>query len=246
MKIYSIFHHLTKDHAFGKRQPIPKNPDDWPPEWRTTYYKAYEKVEKIPLPSIPLPGSLTDTLKNRVSASTFSKKPLSLAQVAAILEHACGETAVHDLERGRKRRPYPSGGARYPLELYIFIFRSAPDLASGIYHYNVREHCLEVLTKRTFSEKEIGQFFTYPWVTQTSAVVVCTAVFSRTLAKYADRGYRYILLEAGHLSQNIYLVCTALGIQCRGLGGSYDEAVERALAIDGTTESLVHTNAIGL
>ena len=61
----------------------------------------------------------------------------------------------------------------------------------------------------------------------------------------SERGYRYALLEAGHIAQNFILVAEALGLSTCPYGGSYDKAIEELLHIDGTTESVVYTLLLG-
>ena len=187
------------------------------------------------------------------------------------------------LEKSRHRRAQASGGARFPIEVYPIIFRSAQArtpkeslddptgqanadspakiskgnlggqtqtdaenvLKAGLYHYNVKDHALDVLWDREFSDDDIGQIFTYPWVRDAAIGIVMTAVFSRNQSKYGERGYRYILLEAGHIGQNIYLVSEALGLKCCALGGTRDENLEKLIDIDGITESVVYGFAVG-
>ena len=53
------------------------------------------------------------------------------------------------------RRAYPSGGARFPLEIYVFLFK-CKDLVSGIYHYNVLDHSLEkILDENVFGRDKM-------------------------------------------------------------------------------------------
>ena len=65
--------------------------------------------------------------------------------------------------------------------------------------------------------------------------------------KYGERGYRFILQESGHIAQNVYLLCEALGLKCCALGGFRisDEQIEKFLGIDGLTESIVYTLVVG-
>ena len=52
------------------------------------------------------------------------------------------------------------------------------------------------------------------------------AVFGRTRFKYGQRGYRFALLEAGHVAQNVVLAAAALGVAALPLGGYYDAQVD--------------------
>ena len=67
----------------------------------------------------------------------------------------------------------------------------------------------------------------------------------RCCDKYGKLGYRYILLEAGHIGQNMYLVSEALGLKCCALGGTRDENLEKLIDIDGVTEAVVYGFAVG-
>ena len=129
--------------------------------------------------------------------------------------------------------------------MYPLVLSGTDDVPSGLYHYNVKSHSLDVLWQREFPEAELLKLFTYPWVAQASVVFILTAQFSRTQSKYGERGYRYILLEAGHMAQNMYLVAADQGVKCCALGGTKDELIEKLLDIDGITESVVYAVALG-
>jgi len=149
------------------------------------------------------------------------------------------------MSNGSFRRVQPSGGARFPIETYIIVFRSGSELQQGLYHYDVKNHQLDILWDRAFNNQDIDELFTYLWVKDAAIGLVMTAVFERTQEEYGERGYRYILLEAGHLGQNVYLISEALGLKCCALGGTRDENLEKLIDIDGVTESLVYALAIG-
>ena len=102
-----------------------------------------------------------------------------------------------------------------------------------------------MLWDREFSDEDMGQLFTYPWVKDAAIGFVMTAVFWRNRNKYGERGYRYVLHEAGHIGQNVYLVSEALGLKCCALGGTRDENLEKFIDIDGVTESVVYALALG-
>ncbi len=72
-----------------------------------------------------------------------------------------------------------------------------------------------------------------------------TSLFERNFRKYGERGYRHILLEAGHVGQNIYLTSISVGIPVRAIAGTRDAEIENLLGIDGQTESLVNTIIFG-
>lgn len=237
-----LFHQSSKD-LFRGHVPVPENSDDWPLEWKTTYYKAYPRLPKVELEDRPPPADFFDLIKKRQSRMDFTGAPIGKKELSLLLKYSCGNTGPMD--DGRHRRAQPSGGARFPIEVYPIVFRSGKDLKSGLYHYNVKAHALDVLWAREFSDEEVGKLFIQPWVRNAAVAMVMTAVFWRNQNKYGERGYRHILLEAGHIGQNMYLVSGALGLKCSALGGTRDEAIEKLIDIDGVTESVVYAFAIG-
>lgn len=251
-----LFHQSSKDHS-KNHPPIPLDDKDWPEEWKTTYYKSYLRLPKINLTSEQPKADFFELIKKRESRRDFSRGAVTKRELSILLKYSCGNTG--DMGNGRYHRAQASGGARFPIEIYPIIFRSAQArtdadatqtdaeniLKAGLYHYNVKDHALDVLWDRSFSDENIGQIFTYPWVKNASVGIVMTAVFWRNQNKYGERGYRYILLEAGHVGQNIYLTSEALGLKCCALGGTYDENMEKLIDIDGVTESVVYTLAVG-
>src|SRR5438874_10781413 len=55
------------------------------------------------------------------------------------------------------------------------------------------------------------------------------ADIDRVVRAHGDRGYRYVHFEAGAIGQRLYLAAEALGLGATGIGGFYDEAVNRYL-----------------
>ena len=78
-----------------------------------------------------------------------------------------------------------------------------------------------------------------------AALLLVAAVFGRTRFKYGLRGYRFALLEAGHVGQNVLLAATALGLAAVPLGGYYDRRTDEFLGLDGVNESTLYTVAVG-
>ena len=234
----SLFHQSSKDRAKG-HPPIPLNDSDWPASWKTIEYKVYPRLPKILLPTGDLKADLAETLKNRRSSRDFSGKPLALHELGTLLKYACGE-------KGGERRTHPSGGARFPIEIYPIVLNGSGELKEGAYHYHIPNHALEVLyAGDSFDRALLTPLVGLPWMREAGALLVFTAVFDRNQRKYGERGYRYILHEAGHIGQNVYLVGEALGLKILALAGTNDEPIERLLDIDGVTESLVYAILAG-
>lgn len=237
-----VFHRSSRSHLKG-HPPISANSEEWPDEWKTTYYKAYPRFLKIALDDLPPRADFFELAKKRQSRRKFERGYITKRDLSLLLKYSCGNTGA--MEDGRQRRAQPSGGARFPIEVYPIVFRNGGDVPAGLYHYNVKDHALDVLWEREFSDSDIDGLFSYPWVKDAAMAFMMTAVFWRNQNKYGERGYRYILLEAGHIGQNVYLVSEALGLKCCALGGTKDEELEKLIDIDGVTESVVYGLAVG-
>ena len=89
-------------------------------------------------------------------------------------------------------------------------------------------------------------FLGQPWVAKAHVVVIVTAVTARLLHRYGDRGYRYLLIEAGHVGQNLALVATASGLGSLSLGGFFDDDVSCMLGLDAAFELPLYGIALGV
>jgi len=241
IKFSQLFHQNTKRFY----TPIPRDSSLWPDEWKTTYYKTYPRLPKINLSHTEREFDLFKALTGRSSKRKMSGGEISLDELSLLLKYSCGTT--RRTKEGDGRRAQPSGGARFPIETYCLVVKPGEDLKPGLFHYNIKEHCLETLWEKTFTKDDLDKIATYEFVKDASLVIFLTAVFWRNQNKYGERGYRFILQESGHIGQNIYLLSEALNLKCCALGGFRisDEQIEKILDIDGVTESLVYTLVIG-
>jgi SagB-type dehydrogenase family enzyme len=132
----------------------------------------------------------------------------------------------------------------YPLEIYVHAAR-VDGLAPGLYHYDPEDFSLDVL-RRGDATEQIAQFMVQSDLSrQAAATVFVTAVFIRTVFKYGDRGYRFALLEAGHLAQNMILTWEEVGLAGVTIGGYLDRQADHHLSLDGLNESVVYVLHVG-
>ena len=182
--------------------------------------------------------SLGEAVRRRRSARAFGDGFVTLLELAAILDAAYGVTSRAD---GVPFRAVPSGGALYPLELYV-VARRVDGVEPGIHHVDPLRRVLERLS----STEHEGPMSPYDDLLDEAALlVVVTGVFWRSRFKYGLRGYRFTLLEAGHLGQNVLLAAAALDLAALPVGGFYDRRVERLLGVDGVSESALYLFAVG-
>jgi SagB-type dehydrogenase family enzyme len=203
---------------------------------------------RIPLPRpASLDRTLGDVIALRRSKREFDPGPIPAEVLAALLDAGYGVTGELTAEGQRpalRFRSVPSGGALYPLELYAAVSRVA-GLESGLYHFDPLSPGLEVL-RPGMTPDELTGLSTYPDVVCSCAVLILVAaIFGRTRFKYGLRGYRFALLEAGHIAQNVVLAATALDLAAVPLGAFYDRRTDAFLGLDGVNESTLYLIALG-
>lgn len=236
----ALFHQSSKDRTGQGRVKIPMDEKKWPKEWRTIFYKTYPRFQKISL-SEEKKNALAERIGERRSRRDFTGAPLTKMQLSLLSRYTCG---IVSKDGEAPHRAQPSGGGRYPVECYIAVF-SEGEVPAGVYHYNVKEHALESLWQRSFSKKDIGSLFTYPWAQDASCAFFFSAVFERNQMKYGERGYRHILIEAGAIVQNLYLMSSELNLPCCAIDGVQEKEIEKLLDIDGHVESMLCSVLVG-
>jgi SagB-type dehydrogenase family enzyme len=199
---------------------------DAPAAVRRISFKSYPRLAAVPLPEPgPAPdASLGAVLQRRRSEREPSAISLGVGQLSALLHWSVGHAERDAAGDTVIRRHYPSAGARFPVELYLVALR-CDGIAEGLYHIAAPPRALERLPSPAGLAEAIARTFGYDWVGHSRAVVLLTAVINRTAVKYGSRGYRYALLEAGHLAQNLCLTATALGLPSAPVGGFADSGL---------------------
>lgn len=199
-------------------------------------YKRYPNAPRVPLPApSPLSAKLADCLRGRTSTRAFSSTPMTLEHLATFLESGCGITHVDSLPR----RAQPSGGGLYPVETYPLVF-SIEGLAPGVYHYAPLEHAVELVHPIAGRESVKMALPAALYEGSPAVAFVMTIVFARTQSKYMERGYRFAMLEAGHIAQNFTLLAEAQGLGSVCFGGFYDDDLNKLLELDPDREAAVY------
>ncbi|MCQ4080755.1 SagB/ThcOx family dehydrogenase [Streptomyces sp. RB6PN25] len=210
---------------------------------------------RIPLPRHHAPTlTLAEAIAARRSVRAFASTPLPLHQLAAVLRYADSETAEVNvgLEDGRstglRLRTAPSAGGLYPIEVWIAA-RTVAGLATGAYRYLPGHDSLETWAQADAVEDlsaTCGEVSGEDLVGQAAAVLLLVANPWRSMRKYGPRGLRFVLHEAGSISQNIHLAATATGIGSLDYSGFFDDETHQALGIDGLFRTVVHMVLLGL
>lgn len=202
---------------------------------------------------LPLPMALHEAIAARRSQRAPNGEALSLDALATILQCGGGVTARASvaLKDGSAcdmpLRTNPSGGALYPVDLYVAAQR-VKGLDPGLYRFMNGDNALAPVTggdaaavTRLLHAIPSG---TYD-VAAVSAALALVLRPWRSKRKYGPRGLRFGLMEVGYIAQNVHLASTALGASSCDYGGFYDDEVNQVLSLDGSNEAVVHLIFIG-
>lgn len=189
--------------------------------------RAQEVGQEVELPSPDRSGdvSLEESIEDRRSRREYGDAPLSLDDLGQLLWAAQGIT-----EPGRGLRAAPSAGALYPVEIYVVAGR-VRNLPEGVYRYRPAGHRLvraaEGDRRRDLADAALGQ----SWVRRAPAVIVLAGVYERTAGRYGDRARRYVRMEVGAVSENVYLQATARRLATVLVGAFHDDRVQAVLEL---------------
>ena len=216
--------------------------------YEVEYKEIKEGADEIELGAPPT-DPLLNTIRQRSSCRQFQSQFLLPRDVFSLL--LTGMYGIirtdYSLLNGFPLwlRAVPSAGGLYPLEINVLTQRVS-GISDGLHHYNVRRHSLEPLDPRaTFAQFE-PLLFNFPFIENANALFLISAVFRRTQKKYGPRGYRYVLLEAGHAAQNLCLLAAEQGLGSLCMGGYPDARLNAALKLETPEEGIVYSVAVGL
>lgn len=193
--------------------------------------EAYTKSERSPVKSggviqfdCDTSSALFPIRENRRSCRSFSEKKMTVNQIGSIC-HFAYSIPDHSV---------PSGGALYPLRIYVLIERPQNGLESGYYEYDAEQNRLICFNDEVDVEQLRYCFNQEEMPFSSSVQIVIAADLERQPYKYANRGYRLTLIEAGHVAENISLYCAEQGLGACEMGGVQDEPLKQELELSGS------------
>jgi len=178
------------------------------------------KIIQLPEPKLTSRTSLEKTIAQRRSTRNFSSEPLDFVQIGQLAWAGQGVT-----EEKKGLRTAPSAGALYPLQLYFVM----PD---GVYLYQPAQHSLKQIAQKDIrqplAEAALGQDF----VELAPCNIIIAGSRGKLLHQYRKNANRYMLLEAGHVAQNILLQTVSLELASVPVGAFEPARVRKLCRIE--------------
>ena len=172
-------------------------------------------------------------ISRRGSTRQFSRDPLTLPQLSAILGRATRGIPADFLD--------PAGS--HLNDLYLIV-NNIVGLSSGSYVYHWEERFLELLKPGDFRDKA-GYLGLEQQIPADAAVdVFFLADLKKILERYGNRGYRAAQLEAGILGGKMYLAAYAQKLGASGLT-FYDDDVINFFSPHARGKSAIFLMALG-
>jgi SagB-type dehydrogenase family enzyme len=204
----------------------------------------YQFAEDVPLISETSTideVALGKVLQGRQSTRAFNGRPVSKQIVDAVVSRSfILSTSLHGTE---PRRPTPSAGALYPVELYLISVLGEDFPPCGLLHlaaHPKRPTKNWALLPHRVPIEALNDTLYSPIPVGTAGVFVLSAIINKATAKYGERGYRFCLIEIGHVAQNLLIALQAAGLGSLCIGGFADSALNRLLGLDGFNEAVLY------
>jgi SagB-type dehydrogenase family enzyme len=187
--------------------------------------------------------SVAAAIANRRSRRSYGPKPLTLGELSFLLWATQGIQAR--VNRATALRTVPSAGARHALETYLAVSR-VDGLEPAFYRYLPLEHELvhlfeEPQMARRLTEAALGQAF----VGGAAVAFIWTTIPYRMEWRYGLAAHKAIALDAGHVCQNLYLACEAIGAGTCAVGAYDQRLMDRLVRVDGSDEFVLYLAPVG-
>ena len=186
---------------------------------------------------------LQAAMGKRRSRRKFNDSSISLDELSFLLWATQGvrdkPTQTHAF------RTVPSAGCRHALETYIAAMR-VEGLVVGLYRYLPMSHQLVLeRSDKDISSKMVEGSLRQAFVGQAALVFIWTSIPYRMEWRYGEVAHKVIALDAGHVCQNLYLACEAIGAGACAVAAYDQERMDELLRIDGREEFTIYLAPVG-
>jgi len=204
-------------------------------------------AEIIPLKDVPLPDTsemnLFEILHHRRSVRQYALESLTLSELSFLLESTSRVQKILG-DHVATFRPAPSGGARHPFETYLAII-DVDGITPGLYHYLPLSHELELLKEGVDLDEVVISVNGQKFAGTANVVFYYSAIPYRAEWRYGLKSHKVMLLDAGHLGQNLYLAAEAISAGACAIASYDQEKADALFDLDGEDEFIIYIIPVG-
>ena len=190
------------------------------------------------------PTDLFELIGRRQSRREYSDKPITLQELSFLLWATQGVKRI--VRDGfATLRTVPSGGSRHAFETYLAVNRVV-GLEPGIYRYLALEHKLIHVSSPPDLPAKVGKAcFGQDFAGTAAAVFFWSCIPYRCEWRYAVAAHKTLAQDSGHVCQNLYIACEALGLGTVAIGSYHQETADALCGLDGTDEFVIYAAPVG-
>jgi SagB-type dehydrogenase family enzyme len=190
------------------------------------------------------PTDLFELIERRQSRREYSDKPITLQELSFLLWATQGVKRI--VRDGfATLRTVPSGGSRHAFETYLAVNRVV-GLEPGIYRYLALEHKLIHVSSPPDLPAKVGKAcFGQDFAGTAAAVFFWSCIPYRCEWRYAVAAHKTLAQDSGHVCQNLYIACEALGLGTVAIGSYHQETADALCGLDGTDEFVIYAAPVG-
>lgn len=204
--------------------------------YKDTRAAAAPETSPVKYAELPEAISLKTAIENRRSSRDFKLTPVAEEELGTVLMYGNATQLIDDNGVRRPWRPVAHTGGLGSVQVYPIVLQ-VENIDPGIYHFHPGTHELESIHPGNFREWMMRHVVVQSEYQNAAVALVLTSAVGTLQRKYGPRGYRLGCLDVGHVSQNIYLVCSALGLKVCATNGFIDPELIHALNLEDAQEA---------
>ena len=223
--LFELYHENSKQHQFGMNNYSGEEIESLVRNKHSSLPMAYEKLTPLA----------------QVERDNIDSNNLSISFLSELLANSYG--TIPSQSTDQLDRVLQSHQNLFPLEIYICT-NDIKSLENGLWHYNIDQHALELIKSRDSFNLDKHQ--TEYVLGKQYMLIYITGIMHDIIKFQGEKAYRNILLEAGKVLQNIFLLCRKRQIYQQEIINYNDYEVEKLLEIDGIDHMLLAVNLLSM
>jgi len=214
--------------------------------------KSYNSFSNI----INLPKVSENTIKNeniykcikeRRSTRFYSDESITLEELSYLLWATQGITDTN--KSGIILRTVPASGATHSFETYLFIMR-VEGIQNGVYRYLSDQHKLLFMFELNNIEEKVDEMtleqpFVPNFAKKAAVLFAWSTIPYRSEWKFDITAHKKILIDIGHVCQNLYLASESINSGACAIGIYDQKMMDELLELDGDEEFVIYLAAVG-